>query len=677
MVVPATSGPPAAFPLNAVVGQESIRQALLLLAVDPGLGGIVIAGRRGTAKSVLARALHALLPPIRVIRRSCCNADPAHPSDWDDATRAHRTTISRTPVSTVIPTPFVQVPLGVTEDRLLGSVDAGASIRRGRAVFQPGLLAEAHRGVLYVDELNLLDPGLANLLFTVVDGGINRVEREGISFQHPCRPLLIATYNPAEGELRAHLMDRLAMVLSSDTPLALAERVEAVERVLQLAADPAAFWQRHGPGLAELQARVGRARRLLNRVQLTPPQMRYLVEEAIRAGVEGHRSDLFAVRVARAQAALQGRRHVDAADLRLAVELVILPRSAALALPPDSEPEPPPPGEPQSEAAGEQEPVEEQPPCDADLDAPSSQAIPDTFVFSPEGVLIDPQLLAQTARGLRRHGRAGGGGLVRSQDRGRYVKPLLPHGPIHHIAIDATLRAAAPHQRARRRGIHGRHRPKLLLREDDLRVKQLVHKAGALVIFVVDASGSMALNRMQAAKGAALQLLGQAYRSRDHVALITFRGERAEVQLPPTRSITAASRRLARLPCGGGSPLAHGLALAVRLGLNARQSKDVGEILIVVITDGNANVSLSRSLTSSAEERPEQVILPQIHEEVLSIAAAIRRLGFELLVIDTSQRHLPSGLSAALAQHGDGRWQPLPAPTREEISATTRALLGH
>ena len=660
-----------AFPINAVVGQDSIRQALLLLAVDPGLGGIVISGRRGTAKSVLARALHALLPPIRVIRRSCCNADPADPGDWDDATLAHRATISRNPVSALKPSPFVQVPLGVTEDRLLGSVDVTASIRRGRPVFQPGLLAEAHRGVLYVDEINLLDPGLANLLFTAVDGGINRVEREGISFQHPCRPLLIATYNPAEGELRAHLIDRLAMVLSADTPLSLEERVEAVERVLQQAADPEAFWQRHGPGLQDLQHRITTARRLVKRVKLTPPQVRYVVNEAIRARVEGHRGDLFAVRVARAQAALQGRRHVEAADLQLAVELVILPRSAALALPPDRA------AEPQGEPAGTPEPAEQPPASDAAAEQPASQAIPDSFLFSPEGVLLDPHLLAQAARLKRRHGKAGGGGLVPSPDRGRYVKPLLPHGPIHHIAIDATLRAAAPHQRARRRGLGRRQGPKLLLREDDLRVKQLLRKAGALVIFVVDASGSMALNRMQAAKGAALQLLEEAYRSRDQVALITFRGRRAEVQLSPTRSITAASRRLARLPCGGGSPLAHGLALAVRVGENARRTKEVGEILIVLISDGKANVALHHSLASPSEAIPQQVVLTEIRQEVLGIAAAIRGLGIELLVIDTSTGHRPSALAAELARQGGGCHQSLPAATRQEIAATTRQWLTH
>ena len=681
------AAPPSAFPLNAVVGQEAIRTALLLLAVDPDLGGVVIAGRRGTAKSVMARALHALLPPIRVIRHSCCNADPAAPDDWDDATRAHRARLSRTPVSTLVPTPFVTVPLGVSEDRLLGSVDVGASIRRGRPVFQPGLLAEAHRGVLYVDEINLLDRGLADLLFAAVAAGFNQVEREGISFRHPCRPLLIATYNPAEGELRPHLIDRFAMVLSADAPLTLDERVEAVGRVLEHGIDPGAFWGHHRAGLEALRTRVAAGRRVLGRVQLRPEQVRYLVEEATRSGTEGHRADLFAVRVALAHAALQGRRRPNAEDLRRAVELVILPRSAVFAAPPEAPP-PPAPAEPNpEEPEAEGPPDQEAPPPGPTAPEPPVGAIPEEFLFSPEGVLLDPKLLALAARGRRRHGKAGGRGLVRSQERGRYVKPVLPHGPIRHVAIDATLRAAAPYQRSRHRRASGGSRPggrravggRLLLRDDDLRVKQLARKAGALVIFVVDASGSMALNRMQAAKGAVLQLLGEAYRSRDQVALITFRGRRAEVQLPPTRSITAASRRLERLPCGGGSPLAHGLALAVRLGRNARNSKDVGEILIVLISDGKANVSLGQSLATSAAgggDGAEAPGLDAIGQEALGVADAIRQLGMELLVIDTGPRHGATGLGQELARHGRGRHELLPRASQREIAATTRRLLG-
>lgn len=310
------------------------------------------------------------------------------------------------------------------------------------------------------------------------------------------------------------------------------------------------------------------------------------------------------------------------------------------------------------------------------------ELLDDLFRRAAEVDELDPHLLAEAARGHRRHGRAGGGGLVPSPDRGRYVKPLLPKGPIHHIAIDATLRAAAPHQRARRRALSQglrrgpRRRPKLLLHEDDLRVKLLLRKAGALVIFVVDASGSMAQNRMQAAKGAALQLLAEAYRSRDQVALITCRGRRAELQLPPTRSITAASRRLARLPCGGGSPLAHGLALAVRVGENARRAKEVGEVLIVLISDGKANVSLHQSLTSPPDNGSERAVLAEIRQEVLAVATAIRRLGMELLVIDTGRSHRASGLPAELARQGGGRHESLPATTPQAIGATTRRRLG-
>jgi magnesium chelatase subunit D len=664
-----------------VVDQERIRTALLLLAVDPGLGGVVIAGRRGTAKTVMARALHALLPPIRVIRHSCAQADPARPWEWDDATVARRARISRTPVSTVVAPPFVQVPLGITEDRLLGSVDVEASMRRGRPVFQPGLLAEAHRGVLCVDDLNLLEPALADLLLTTLAAGFNQVEREGISFRHPCRPLLIATYNPAEGELRAHLLDRFAMALSADTPLAIEQRVEAVRRVLWFAEEPGDFWAHHASRLEEERRQVLAARRRLRRTPIERPQIRYLVEEAIRSGSEGHRAELFAVRAARAHAALQGRQRVRAADLQEAVRLVILPRSAAALAPP---PEPsPPPAAPDTPAPEPPSPQDQTPPVEEQGEAPTPERpedVPESFLFSPEGVLLEPDLLALAAR-QRRQGRSGGRGLVRSQERGRYVKPVLPHGTVQHVAIDATLRAAAPHQRARRRLLsRGQARSlgrRVLVREDDLRVKQLARKAGALVIFVVDASGSMALNRMQAAKGAALQLLDEAYRHRDQIALITFAGRRARVQLPPTRSLTAACRRLERLPCGGGSPLAHGLALALRVGRNALLSKDIAEVIVVLISDGKANVDLSRSLAASpqAAGSAEPPPLSAIHAEVLTIARTLVGLGLPLLVIDTGSRHPRSALLADLALRGGATVLPLPRASAAEISGTSRRWL--
>ena len=507
--------------------------------------------------------------------------------------------------------------------------------------------------------------------------------------------------------MRDHLLDRIAVALSADAEeLDIEQRVEAVNSVLDFSPSGSSTKTESAmKAIAEaieneddLKTAIVFAREYLKDIKIADTQILYLCEEAIRAGCQGHRAEIYGTEVARSAAALEGRQ-INADDLKLAVKLAIAPRGTFINTPMDEDemmpPPPPPPPPPQmdeqnndnedeedQEEEEEQQEEDEQEDEDQEDEAPDTPEIPQEFMFDADATPIDPDLIMFAGR--QRGGKGGGRGLIFSQDRGRYIKPILPRGKVTRLAVDATLRASAPFQKSRRlRAIGTKNEGRgVFIENSDVRSKKMARKAGSLIIFVVDASGSMALNRMNAAKGAAMSLLTEAYQSRDQICLIPFQGDVADVLLPPTKSIAMAKKRLETMPCGGGSPLAHAIQTAMLTGLNAQKSGDVGKVVVVLISDGRANVPLCISMgeefdpEADPDAKDDKPSRNYLKEETIILAKKMGALpGFNLLCIDTENKFISTGMAKDIANAAMGKYHQIAKADGNAIAGVTNAAL--
>jgi magnesium chelatase subunit D len=590
------------FPFTAVVGQDDLRLALLLNAVSPAVGGVLVRGEKGTAKSTAVRALSALMPQVDVVPECRFSCDPGSPDPaCPDGPHAPGTAGQARPAR------MVELPVGASEDRLVGALDIERALSEGVKAFEPGLLAAAHRGILYVDEVNLLHDHLVDLLLDAAAMGASYVEREGVSVRHAARFLLVGTMNPEEGELRPQLLDRFGLTVEVAASREPEQRVEVVRRRLAYDDDPAGFAARWADEEADVRARIVAARELLPSVRLGDGALRQIAATCAAFEVDGMRADIVMARTATALAAWAGRTDVLAEDVRQAA-LLALPhrrRRNPFDAPgldedkldetleefsgdDDPDPDPDPDQGPDGPGGGGGQPEPDDGPQGDDTGATPEAG--ENGQPQPSGA--GEQSAVRSAEPFRTkvlsvpgigEGAAGRRSRARTE-HGRTTGSRRPRGTLTKLHLAATVQAAAPHQRAR-----GRSGPGLVVRRDDLRQATREGREGNLVLFVVDASGSMAARqRMSAVKGAVLSLLLDAYQRRDKVGLVTFRGSGADVALPPTSSVDAAAARLESLPTGGRTPLAAGLLRAHDVLRVERLRDPARRPLVVLVTDGRA-----------------------------------------------------------------------------------------
>jgi magnesium chelatase subunit D len=673
-----------------------LKRALLLCAINPRIGGVLIRGEKGTAKSTAVRGLARLLPPLNVVADCPYSCPPDAPSAACEQCQA-RLNAGETLPTTVRPTRLVELPVSASEDRVVGSLDLEHAITEGQRRFEPGLLAQVNRGVLYVDEVNLLDDHLVDVLLDAAAMGVNTVEREGISISHPARFMLVGTMNPEEGELRPQLLDRFGLAVDIGGLSDLAERVAVIERRMAYEEDAEGFGARWEQSEREIAERLQAARELLPLVMVQPIDMATVAGLVLELEVDGHRADLTILETARTHAAWAGRNALTTEDIQVAAELALPHRlrrqpfsearvdeqaiSEAIersnraaadssAATQQAEEKKNTPGEVAQEQAGAPGGSSSGTTSSGTAQGspvPAQEKNPDS---DPIQQSDDPfRVQQQQQQHTDQRQRQAGGRRSRTRTtrkQGRYITSRKADR-VTDLAFDATMREAAPYQPQRRAAAHqqpeGPALPRLLLHREDLRQKVRVRRTRNAVCFVVDASWSMAAEeRMRTTKAAILSLLHDAYQRRDRVGLVSFQRSHAHVLLPLTNSVDLAQKRLQTMPTGGKTPLARGMLTGFQLLYRARQQDPEVIPLMVLITDGQANVAIGSTS-------------PQI--EAYQIAAAIAEQDMRAVVIDTEHPHFDRGLTRQLAQYLQGNYYHLDELRGEGLVQMVRTQMGN
>ncbi|HPC90580.1 MAG TPA: putative cobaltochelatase [Methanothrix sp.] len=649
-------------PFTSIIGQDDMKLALILNAINPRIGGVLIRGDKGTAKSTAVRSLAALLEDISVVEDCPFNCDPENPQSMCDL--CFEKSQNGQIMSVKKNTPVIDLPLGATEDRVVGSLNVERAIKDGIKALEPGILAACNRGILYIDEVNLLDDHVADVLLDSAAMGINIVEREGVSVAHPSRFILVGTMNPEEGEIRPQLLDRFGLQVS-------VAGIEDVEQRMQIAKmadafdiDPDGFAGAYQADQDRLKEQIRRARELLGKVTLSDDLLRTIAATCIDLGVRTHRAEIVISRTAKTIAAFNGRTDASSGDVKKAMEMALAHRMRSRPFEPPTlnrdrldkslekqhehqQQKSPPRGQQKPQQQKRQDEVH---PDSQQKEREAASAQEQIFDIGSPIDVRKMKLPRSRDRVMRRNVSGRRMKTLAARKAGRYLRQRMPTGGMD-IAIDATIRAAAPYQKSR----PGKNAIKV--KDEDIREKERAGRTSAMVLFVVDASGSMgAMQRMESAKGAVLSLLMDSYQKRDKIGMVAFKGRDAELILPPCSSVDLALSRLKDLPTGGKTPLSAGLSRGLQILEGEMRRDEEIKPMMVLISDGRANVGMGG----------------KIKDELLEISERSRQMGVSTIVIDTevvesSFMDLRLGYCRDIADTAGGRYYPISGLTPEAL----------